>query len=395
MGVEAAQLIVASAESGPEQREASYAAIEGVVRGAPSSDRSGGGGEKRSQAVELAVACVRPLIADVLCAPASKVGRQEYVRASVLVYEMLKVDMMAVVAEAWRKDDEGATPFLNTWTAPDTVLASMLAMEPCEWTRDDALVTAANFAIVLPMWAVGMDGCLGSDAVHELWDPLWGGPGGCPLLGDPPPEGYTRDHYIPLALLLLDLVRSELDTPEGVIAGAWICMHHMAQMSQASSSPQVAQALSEAGFLDVYLDTMQHYNPMERIGKHNLIPSGAIVAYRAVIDGVKEAGVDVIQTLLDAEALDIAISCLHAYQMLGKPEQASVCGVWYGGLTTLETLLASAQATPIVTDKLRSAGVESFRYLLDHPLVQVAALGLETGVSATTITAQVRVTLPI
>jgi hypothetical protein len=39
--------------------------------------------------------------------------------------------------------------------------------------------------------------------------------------------------------------------------------------------------------------------------------------------------------------------------------------------------VASAQAKPIVA-KLRSAGVDSFRYLIDQPLVLWEAIGSET-----------------
>ena len=99
-------------------------------------------------------------------------------------------------------------------------------------------------------------------------------------------------------------------------------------------------------------------------------------------------GVDVIQPLVDTGAVDLAISTLTAYQMLGKPEDATVCGLWWGALFTLEILLASPMAKPVAA-KLRSAGMDSVRFLLDHPLVQLGAMGLETGVPATRIAALV------
>lgn len=61
-----------------------------------------------------------------------------------------------------------------------------------------------------------------------------------------------------------------------------------------------------------------------------------------------------------------------------------------GGLELLERLnLGSPQAKPIV-DKIRSAGVDCFRYMLDHPLVMYGEIGLETGASATRIAALVQ-----
>ena len=103
------------------------------------------------------------------------------------------------------------------------------------------------------------------------------------------------------------------------------------------------------------------------------------------MEGAQSTGVDVIQPLLEKGAVDLAISTLTAYQMLGKPEDASVCAVWWGALFTLEILLASPGAKAIVA-KLRSAGV---RHLLDTPLVQMSSMGLETGVSATKVAVMV------
>lgn len=96
-----------------------------------------------------------------------------------------------------------------------------------------------------------------------------------------------------------------------------------------------------------------------------------------------------IQPLLEKGALDTAISTLSAYQMLGKPEEASICAVWWGALFTLLILLGSPQSGPMVAAKLRSAGVDSFRYILDNPLVQAAGAGMVTTQTATRIAALV------
>ena len=158
--------------------------------------------------------------------------------------------------------------------------------------------------------------------------------------------------------------------------------------------PPLGKALWDAGFLLVfYTGVMQRYNPIERISKSNLVAAGISSALNMVFEGAQTEGVEVMQQLLDTGALDIAISGLNAYQMLGKPEEASVCSVSFGVLYLLEVLLRSPQARPIVTDKLRSAGVDSFRYLIDNPLVLWEVAGLETGVRATQIAARVRITL--
>ena len=228
--------------------------------------------------------------------------------------------------------------------------------------------------------------------------------------------------YAPLAVLCLDLVRSaDVDEqPEAVVAGAGQALCWMAV-----GRPAVGKAVWEAGFLEVFQATMRRcsqgsvalllcatappfhmvfvhicgasvaktaarpnprYNPMERIGRQDLIPTGILCAFKDVVEGAQAEGVEVIQPLLDAGALDIAISSLTAYQvrgsappcsllsplrsplraayprcplsrrwpriaapqMLGKPAEASVGAIQWGALYTLEILLGSAQAQPVV-----------------------------------------------
>jgi hypothetical protein len=100
------------------------------------------------------------------------------------------------------------------------------------------------------------------------------------------------------------------------------------------------------------------------------------------------SGVDVVQSLIDAGAVDVAISSIQAYQMIG-PKETSVCTVQWGALWCLDTLLGSRHAEPIC-QKLRSAGVDAVRYVLDHPLAAMAAAGSESGTQATRIAALVR-----
>ena len=88
------------ADGDAEQREAEYARIEQQIAAA------GAPGDQES-AVALVVASVKPLIEHVLCAAASRVPTEEWTRASVLLYEMIKVDMLKVCAEFNRKTEEG------------------------------------------------------------------------------------------------------------------------------------------------------------------------------------------------------------------------------------------------------------------------------------------------
>lgn len=357
-----------------EAREAAYAAIEAAARCTFS-------GSARDEAVALVVASVQPLIRSILMAPASRIEQAEWTRASQLMYEMAKLDLFAIGTAMNHKDADGTPLYLNTWSSDSNVLAEILAKEPSEWTREDAISVALNVGTWnIVIWteggsklcaAVGIDDQTMFETCYHRLSPF--------VLTRPKPE----DRYVPLALLCLDIVRSEMDTQsEAVIACAAMSIEHMAWYR-----PSLAKAMWDNGFLDVFHCTLQRFNPIERIGKQNLIPSAILSAFKDVTEQSQLAGVDVIPVLLEKGAIDLAISTLAAYQMLGNPEDASVCGVWWGALFTLEILLASPAASKPIVAKLRSAGVDTVRYLLDNPLEQLFGLG--TGITATRIAAEV------
>ena len=299
MAAESQQIGAALAEGTAEEREAAYATIEGAVRG---------GG---SEAVSLAVACAKLLVESVLCAPATKVGEAEAVRASLLLYEAAKVDMIAVSAELSRKNDQGKVLINTTWTAPDTVLAAMLAKAPGEWHREDAVLASANLAVHAASWAVGYTAVLKEAEVAEL---EWADDHLSTIPYKNPPE---IDHYTPLATACLDLVRTaEADEQiEGIVVGAGVALCWMAQ-----TRAPVGRALYEAGFLEVFqANVMQKFNPMELISRDFLVPTAVLGGFKDVVEDAQAAGIEVINDLIGAGALDMAISCLTAYQVCASP----------------------------------------------------------------------------
>jgi hypothetical protein len=150
--------VIAAAQSlrsgSTEEREAVYVTIESAVK---------------QQAIALVVACVKPLIDSVLCAPASRVGVVEWRRASLLLYEMSK-HHFAVSAEMHRKNDEGKLHIHTIWTAPGTIFAEMIAKEPGAWDRDDAITAAASTAVHVATWAVGVTAVVAEAGVDEIRD---------------------------------------------------------------------------------------------------------------------------------------------------------------------------------------------------------------------------------
>jgi hypothetical protein len=331
--------------------------------------------------VALAAACARPLVVSVLCAPASRIDKEEYVRAAALLYEISKLDSVAVSCDTYRKDETGAYPSMNTFTAADTVFATMIAAAPQSWTREDAIIAAAQFGALACAWVTGWTAIL-AEAKEDEMEVITAFSTQVPYMVAEP-----ADRFIPLALLLLDLVRCESDKqPEGVIAGALLCLMHINV-----GKPHVAVALWEAGVLDVIQENRSQYSPMDTVGRRFPVAGAMLLLTHQVAEQAHDAGIDVIDSLLDAGVVDTAISLLTAYQMLGNPQAANTMAVQYGVVNFLDMLLSSdcdTQVEPIIA-KLRAAGVDCFRYLLDNPLVTLASMYMETGANATRVAALV------
>jgi hypothetical protein len=123
-----------------------------------------------------------------------------------------------------------------------------------------------------------------------------------PYVGENP---KPADRYLPLVLLSLELVRSEIDSqPEGVTVGACFCILHAT-----IGRPIFGQAMWEAGFLDVFQATLQRSNPMERVIRQNYIPSGMLCVFKDIVEGAQASGIEVIQPLLDAGAISRGRHC--------------------------------------------------------------------------------------
>ena len=132
----------------------------------------------------------------------------------------------------------------------------------------------------------------------------------------------------------MDLVRAADGQPESVVAGAWYALSFMAIFN-----PPAAKAVWETEFLETAMSALERYNPMQQVSRQQLVPGALLDCIKNVQGKVQNAGGEVIQPLLDAGAVDIAISILTAYRMLGNPSEANVLAVASGGLNFLELSL--------------------------------------------------------
>jgi hypothetical protein len=259
----------------------------------------------------------------------------------------------------------------------------MLAKEE-SWTLDDAVLAGAHYAASVAFWAVGSPTLCPAVGVEEVeFLDAW-------LLALPHSGAEPPHKYVQLGLRLLDLVRSDTDSqPEAILAGAWFFLSHLVAMGP----PAVAASVWEAGCLEVYQASIARFNPMERVSRTNLVAAGIMDCMKNVMEKAQQTGTEVVTPLLNAGAVDSAIAILTAYQLLGNPDEASALALLGGSLLFLEHGLSSPKNSELVVAQLRSAGVASFRYLLDNPLSLLGAFGVETGVQATRIAAVVRGTL--
>lgn len=360
--------------SSAEEREAIYARLEDdVVRGEAAGP----------EAAALAAEAAKAILVSVLRAPQARVGVAEWQRAALLLGEMAREQPFAVCGEMVRHDSHGVPQILSIYAAPDTVYTAMLAKEPSAWTREDAVTEACHETAWPPIMATGLSAVMETvgltDGMQGWLDPCM------ELVPFPPKQPKQPDHFLPLMMLLFELVREPEGQSDALLTGAW---HSLGWMSM--QHPDVVIPLVQAGVVELGMAVLQTLSPLDRISKRILLPSAIISSINFAITGADLAGQDMFPRLLETGALDIAISNLTAYQVMGKPEDASVVAVWYGGLYLLDKLdIGSPRGKPIV-DRIRSAGVDVFRFVIDHPLVQLGDIGMGSNVTGTKVAAIVR-----
>ena len=170
---------------------------------------------------------------------------------------MCKVDLLAICAESLRENEVGYPVAYRVWTTSDTVLAGVLAKDPDEWDREDAITVALHNSWFAAQFSPGYTALcaasrLGEMTILDAFTEM------CPWMAANP---QPSDRYATLAVLCLDLLREvasrEAEHHESIVTGAagllgWI----------PAGIPAVGKAVWEAGFVEVMQTVLQRWNPM-------------------------------------------------------------------------------------------------------------------------------------
>eukprot|EP01052_Picozoa_sp_SAG31_P045786 SAG31_NODE_8507_length_1439_cov_1.473881_1_plen_169_part_00 len=166
---------------------------------------------------------------------------------------MCKVDLLAVCAESLRKNEAGYPVAYRVWMASDTVLAALLAKNPDEWDREDAITVALHNSWFAAQFSPGYTALSTASEFGEM-DFLAAFTKMCPWMSENP---QPADRYTTLAVLCLDLLRETSKHHESIITGAagllgWI----------PAGIPAVGKAVWEAGFVKVMQTVLQRWSPI-------------------------------------------------------------------------------------------------------------------------------------
>lgn len=332
------------------------------------------------QRLAICVACVKPLIATVLCADVVEVDVVEWQRAALLLGEIIALDPTEIARAMNRWDDGAKSPLLFTLDrAPTSAFAAVLNKEASQFTSQDSVTFACATQLYLPPFMVG---CTHMIEEIEATEAAWFMEGFlvCPFF---PHNCDPTDRFLSLARGQLSLAQ-ELGRPERVVAGAWfsLCL-----LPQGAVGAPIARAIIEAGFIEAAVKTLQSYSVAELLT--HVIPSGVTVAIKDVAENAMVSGINVAQPMLDGGLVDILIGMLQSYVTMEQRKDVSRCAVWYGAMFGLEVcLLGAVDPAPIIA-KLRAETKETFRFIRDNPIIQVASMGLVSGVQTTKIAAVV------
>jgi hypothetical protein len=264
--------------------------------------------------------------------------------------------------------------------------ASIVALE----VRGIHCVLRSSLPINGPGWPTTMQGCVYADEGNLMAEHI----GAVSLERFPSSEAIAR-----LLHLMLQLLREEPRQMRPARHGeVWEAALWISVCIYTHSRPGVSQSLlANGGILSFGMHALeQRWDPMARITIDAWVPGVIMSTLKEVCllgilaEEVEVAGnaATLLQQIIDAGMPQMLRSVLRAYTLLGESaqEKASVMAVWFGTLWFLAELDLQDPVNAPVVNALRTEG-DSFRFVLDHPLTQLASMGLDSATHATMICA--------
>jgi hypothetical protein len=238
-----------------------------------------------------------------------------------------------------------------SFTTPGNAVAAVFEKTLDELTREDAMTVGVSNTIMMQVHSRGMDAIMEAAGFREVellgdvvtWPLMIHYTGSCVASQRQDfPEFKDR-----LALLSLDILR---EPPEGTsdhaLAGVWWLIS-----TAITGNADAAMRLISGGLLELAVATLHESSPVEWIAYRT--PSEVLAGATFLLGwtlSTLELPVNKTELLIETGFIDIAISVLKAFELLGRKKvpDANVATVWCT-CTMLSTLdLTAPEAQPIV-----------------------------------------------
>ena len=312
--------------------------------------------------MSVAVACVHPLVDNVLTADASNVDAAEAQHACwVLSCLML---LGAEACAEFMRDER----WFKMWKFPSSALGLVFAKQPADLTRDDVMLAAAIAMTHLPYMCRGMSACLdmvGLDEMSGLMQNL----AACSFL---PSVNPSDDLNKQLVLMGLEICRNPQGLSELEKAGMWTMVYF-----SIAQRPAVAVVAHEAGVWELGMGVVNTHSPADWIGWNTMIGCKvtSIVSVLSQFVIMPPPGVNLPTVFYESGFAQAFVRMFQAFELRGADNVHStnvVCIVQI--LVMMQQLdLSAPESAPIV--KLLRQIPSALQFTLDHPLIHIKSVG--------------------
>ncbi len=327
--------------------------------------------------VEMAAACVEPLIRSVLGADVTAVEAHEFCEASILLGKLYEIDDAQLpVGVAFMRDSRCMVAY---GASISNAYRAVWDKQPSELTRLDAAVCAAVYTVPTRIWARGAHETFECAGIPEMeWLSSYAVTDRAAVTHSPPPP---IEFAITLGKLLLEIGSNPASDMELALQPeAWFALSILT-----SGKKEVMASLIEAGFVEAAVATLQQHSPVEWVSWHP--PAGALACGIGNCGWAMASTNVTTQKLLDGGFVDVAITMMRAFELRGpgKVLEANVTAIDILLLMLCSLDLTAPEARPIV--KQLEAIPSALQFVLANPLSHFETVGYQSETQAAVICA--------